>query len=354
MQQQMDAAGFPIFPYVMFRSWHDPRSGLRGGVGGPRFSTGYLAVQNRIGLLVENHMLKDYKTRVSATYELLHVVSAILNQDAGRVMDLNRLADRAVASPAFRSADFPVDFASTGDSVLVTFHGVEYDVEMSDLTGGDWFRYHPDRPADFEIPYFQQQRPSKVVRLPEAYIYPPEWSQVTERLALHGISYKVLPEPEIVNVQSFKFKNYKWGTEPYEGRFGLTTEWDTVNEAREYPAGSIVVDMNQRSARAIACIFEPACEDSYLSWGFFNSIFEQKEYFETYVMEDMARKMLEEQPGLKAEFEKWKADNPEAAKSQWLELEWFYNRSPYWDKSKDVYPVGKIMDRVELGRLKLR
>jgi hypothetical protein len=154
-------------------------------------------------------------------------------------------------------------------------------------------------------------------------------------------------------VQSFRFRNYKWSTASYEGRFSLTTGWDTLREDRVYPAGSVVVDMNQRTARVIACIFEPACQDSYLSWGFFNTIFEQKEYFETYVMEEMARKMLEEEPWLTEEFEKWKADNPEAAKSQWLQLEWFYQRSPYWDKSKDVYPVGKILERPELEKLLL-
>ncbi len=68
MEQSMDAAGYPMFPYIMFRRWHDPRSGLRSSAAGPRFSQGYTAVQNRIGLLVENHSLKDYKTRVSSTY----------------------------------------------------------------------------------------------------------------------------------------------------------------------------------------------------------------------------------------------------------------------------------------------
>jgi hypothetical protein len=353
MEEQMDSVGYPVFPYVMFRKWHDPRSGLRAGVGGPRFSTGYLAVQNRIGLLVENHMLKDYKTRVTATYELLKTVTDLLNNEAAMLMDLNGLADKAVASPAFRSEDFPVDFVSTGDSIMVKFRGVEYEVEKSDLTGGDWFRYHPDQPVEFNLPYFREHKTARSVKLPEAYIYPPEWSQITERLPLHGIAYKVLASPVRLQVQSFKFRNYTWNSQPFEGRISMTTEWDTLMEVREYPAGSVVIDMNQRCARAIACIFEPASEDSYLSWGFFNSIFEQKEYFETYVMEDMARKMIEEQPELKAEFELWKSENAELSKNQYVALHWFYQRSPYWDKSKDVYPVGKILERSEFEKLPL-
>lgn len=348
MEQQMDEAGYPVFPYVMFRRWHDPRSGLRSGVASPRFSTGYTAVQNRVGLLVENHMLKDYQTRVNATYELLRVIGQLLNENAASLLDLNNLADMNCSTAKFREFPLPVSFSAGKDSLMIDFRGVEYDVVTSDLTGGDWFNYYPDKPKTYQVPYFYQQVPVYSVQLPEAYIYPPEWSEVTERLALHGIKYSVLSERSWVQVQSFKFKDYSWAREPYEGRFALTTAWDTVEELREYPAGSVVVDMNQRTARAIACIFEPASPDSYLQWGFFNTVFERKEYFETYVMEGIARNMIEENPSLMDEFEQWKADNPEAAKNQWVQLEWFYKRSPWWDPKKDVYPVGKIMDRMEL------
>jgi hypothetical protein len=351
MEERMDAAGYPVFPYVMFRRWHDPRSGLRSGVAPPRYSTGYTAAQNRIGLLVENHMLKDYQTRVSTTYELIKAICGILSEEASYLRDLNSLADQNTASPAFRKTPFPVSFTQGSDSIMVDFRGVEYDVETSDLTGGPWFRYHTDKPADFQLPYFYQQVPDMTVMLPEAYILPPEWIEVINRLPLHGIYYTVLKDRASVQVQSFKFRDYKWRDTPYEGRFMLSTEWDTLNELREYPAGSVIIDMNQRAARVIAFIFEPSSSDSYLRWGFFNTIFERKEYFETYVMEGIAREMIEEDPELEKEFMQWKEENPAFAKNQWVQLEWFYKRSPWWDPKKDVYPVGKILDRLEIERL---
>jgi hypothetical protein len=317
-------------------------------VASPRYSTGYTAVQNRIGLLVENHMLKDYKTRVDATYELIRITCELLSKEAGRLKDLNALADRNTSSPAFRELPFPVTFMPGKDSIFVTFRGVEYDVETSDLTGGDWFRYHPEKPQEFQVPYFYQQFPDRVVALPEAYIFPPEWMEVAERLPLHGIKYDVLKKRSWVQVRSFKFRDHEWRDTPYEGRFMLSTEWDTIEELREFPPGSILVDMNQRTARAIAYIFEPPSPDSYLKWGFFNTIFERKEYFETYVMEGIARQMIEDDPALKDEFEQWKRDNPQFSNNQWVQLEWFYKRSPWWDPKKDVYPVGKILDRSEV------
>jgi hypothetical protein len=69
------------------------------------------------------------------------------------------------------------------------------------------------------------------------------------------------------------------------------------------------------------------------------------------MMEEYARKMITENPVMKEEFEKWKADNPEAARSQWSQLEWFYFRSPFADLKRNVYPVGRILDRAALNEL---
>lgn len=78
VEKMMKADSFPITPYVQFRNWHDPRSGLISWVAPPMLSQGYAAIQNRPGLLIESHMLKDYKTRVTATYEMLKNTLIIL------------------------------------------------------------------------------------------------------------------------------------------------------------------------------------------------------------------------------------------------------------------------------------
>ncbi len=64
--------------------------------------------------------------------------------------------------------------------------------------------------------------------------------------------------------------------------------------------------MNQPLAGVIAYLLEPKASGSLLEWGFFNGIFEQKEYAETYVMEPLARKMLDSVPGLKESYQKKK------------------------------------------------
>jgi hypothetical protein len=351
METFMDQAGYPAFPYVMFRRWHDPRSGLRRSAASPRLSFGYAGVQNRIGLLVENHSLKDYKTRVSGTYELLKFLCSFLDENASELKELNISADNYVATEAFRNEPLPVRFKNGPDSIMIDFRGVEYDVLQSDLTGGDWFIYHPDKPATFKVPFFYKQIPETFVDIPEAYIIPPEWEEIITRLSMHGVNFDVLLEPALVEVETYKFTNIEYAGSSFEGRTQVSPTFEKYIEKKEFPTGSIIVPTNQRTARVIAHILEPASPDSYLQWGFFNATFERKEYFETYVMEVKAREMIEENPSLLEEFDKWKEDNPEMARNQWLQLEWFYNRSSWADDRRYVYPVGRIMDQETLKML---
>ena len=100
--------------------------------------------------------------------------------------------------------------------------------------------------------------------------------------------------------------------------------------------------MEQRAARIAMQWLEPKGPDSALRWGFFDSIFEQKEYGEDYVLERLARNMLAADPKLKAEFEQRVASDAKFAASPSERLNWFLQRSPWWDRRIGLYPVGKL------------
>jgi len=343
MTEEMEEKNFPVFRYVGFRTWFDPESGISSSASAPRYSSGYAAIQNRASIVVENHMLKDYKTRVSGTYELIRIICSILNEDAEKIKELNEQADLYAASEEFLKKAFPLSFSTTSDSIIVDFRGFEYEIIESDLVGGRIYSY-TDIPAIHRIPIFETQVVQDSVFLPKAYIYPPEWIFITERLDWHGIKYKVLEKSKSINVETYKFNSPRWGRSPYEGRFTLRCNYNVITEEQEYPAGSIIVPVNQRTSRIIAHMLEPDGPDSFLAWGFFNAIFEQKEYVETYLMEPMAREMLKEDPELEKDFEKWKEENPDQARIPWYQLNWLFSKTPYWDQKKNVYPVGRILD----------
>jgi hypothetical protein len=112
--------------------------------------------------------------------------------------------------------------------------------------------------------------------------------------------------------------------------------------------------MNQRTAKVIANILEPQARDSYVHWGFFNAIFEQKEYVESYVMETYARMMLNTDKNLKEAFTAKMESDSAFASSPSAILKWFYQHSPYWGDHLNLYPVGRIMNPTVVHNLELK
>jgi hypothetical protein len=101
--------------------------------------------------------------------------------------------------------------------------------------------------------------------------------------------------------------------------------------------------MAQTAARVAVNLLEPDGPDSFIAWGFFNPIFEQKESGENYVLEKLAHEMLAHDESLRHEFERRLKDDPKFAASPRERLRFFYERSPYLDRQVNLYPVGRIL-----------
>ena len=121
-----------------------------------------------------------------------------------------------------------------------------------------------------------------------------------------------------------------------------------VRERRTFPVGSIVVPLAQPAGHVAVHLLEPDGPDSFVAWGFFNAIFEQKEYGEDYVLEKLAREMLVKDEKLRHEFEQKLANDPKFAASASDRLNFFYERSPYWDQQFNLYPVGRVTTGLKL------
>lgn len=81
--------------------------------------------------------------------------------------------------------------------------------------------------------------------------------------------------------------------------------------------------------------------DRLFAWGFFSEILQRVEYMEPYAIAPMAERMLDSDPELKAEFEKRLRDDEGFAASPLRRLQFFYERSPFYDERYLLYPVGR-------------
>ncbi len=336
----MEQAGILTTEYFWIRDRKDPTRGLFRGVLSPRFSTGYGAVQNRIFLLIETHMLKPYRQRVNATYHMIQRVLEIANDRYFELQKVNFEADTESRQLAgqFLPLKFRID---TRDTTWMEFRGKAVELDSSEISGTTWVKFLRE-PRTYHAPVFQKPLVQDSARVPEAYLIPPQWQLPLERLRLHGVHMAYLREPITLTVDSYRFQDVKWQQNSYEGHHRVSYRIIPVTEERTFPRGTVVIFMNQRVNRVIVHALEPAAPDAFVAWGMWDTIFERKEYAENYKLEILARQMLKQNPQLRQEFWKRVQSDSAFAHNPRERLQFFYERSPYWDAQYNRYPVGKL------------
>jgi murein tripeptide amidase MpaA len=340
---KVEKEGNLLTHYVEFAG-REVTGGIATFIATPRFATGYTPLRNRAGLLIETHVYKPYESRVRGTYDVLRHFIEEIGQSKESLFEANQKADSETISRGKTydaSRQFPLQLSVTDKSTPLAFKGVEYKMEDSPISGGRRLAYGT-KPLNITIPRFDEGKVTASVAPPLYYIVPPQYKDVIEVLKLHGVKFDTLRRPLTAEVESYKLTEPKWATASFENRVTLTCKQTTVKETRMYRAGSILIPLDQEAANVAIHLLEPNGPDSFVYWGFFNSVFEQKEYGESYQIEKVAVKMLAEDPKLKAEFEA-KLKDETFAKNPRARLNFFYERSPYFLNQKvGVYPVGRI------------
>lgn len=345
-----EAAGNVISWYLEFIDNRDLPRGTRDFNGSPRFSTGYVPIRNRPGILIETHMIKDYRSRVIGTYDFLRAALYEANREPERLRQLGREADERIAK-SYGDYDphrlHPLDFALSDEPTPFQLKAFKYETDRSDVSG-DLRVVYGREPLDLTVPMYQTFHVTRAVAPPRAYIVPVQWSEVIAVLKAHGLESQILGEATEIEIETYRFHNVDWPAGPFEGRHMPRFDVEPITQKRVFHAGSMVVPVGQPLARVVLNLLEPEAPDSFVRWGFFNAIFEEKEYGEPYVLEALAREMMAGDPSLKREFEELLASDAEFAANPLERLRFFHKRSPYWDPQMNLYPVGRIISVLNL------
>jgi len=235
------------------------------------------------------------------------------------------------------------------------FHGYQFTRALSEVSGAMWISYSHE-PWNVTLPLAAGEKVSSSTTPPAAYIIPPQWTRAIDVLAAHDVAVRHTTAAWTGKVERYRCSGMQWQGPPFEGRHpifagegagaqpGRFGQCARSTESMTFPAGSVVVPLNQRLSKVAIHWLEPEAPDSAVRWGFFDSVFEQREYGEAYVLEKLARENLAKDPALKAEFERRIQADPRFAASPEARLEFFYDRSP-WGLANHVgeYPVGRLL-----------
>ncbi len=337
LEDSLAQKSWDITPYVNVFN-QTPEGGFSQFFDSPRYSTGYAALFNTLGMMVETHMLKPYKQRVEGTYELMKTFIEIADGDAEKIKMLRDQAKKIVRKEY--TIGWEIDSSKTS---TLNFKGYEGTMIPSNITGDERLKYDRDKPFTKKIVYYNHFKPTKTISLPEKYIIPQGWWNVMELLKLNNIKFSEIKKDTLMEVQVYRIKSFETVASPYEGHYlHYNTQTETVTEKVLVNKGDFVIDTKQEGVRYLVETLEPSAVDSFFNWNFFDTILQQKEHFSPYVWEDIAEKFLNENPEIKLRFETKKKAEPDFAKNWYAQLDWIHKQSPYYETSNLRYPIVRV------------
>lgn len=315
----------------------NPRAGLSDGGLGERFSNGWGSAAHVPTILIENHSLKPHEQRVLGTYVFLEQALKLLATE-GRDLRAAITADSAL-----RPTEIPANFVQNAEpTVTRAFKGITYETYDSPASGRRETRWlgQPD-PETWQLPFYNSH-PTLTLRRPEAYWVPSYRTDIIERLRVHGVTMETLNAPRTVSVEMLRLDDPKIATRANEGHVPVTVT-SVTPQTRDwtFPTGSVRVSTDQPLGDIIVLLLEPQSSESFFAWGLFPEVLSRVEYIEGYAIAPLAERMMAADPALKAEFEAKLAAEPAFAADGDARLQWFYERTPFYDDHYRLYPVAR-------------
>ncbi len=339
LYEEMEQGGFEMIPYVSPMG-STPESGLQQYYNTPRYTTGFGRMFNTISFMTEAHMFKPFSDRVLSTYEFIRVCLSFVDEQGMELAKRRNEADAYVKEQTSFVLRWELD---TTIVEHIPFKGYEAEWIDSEITGAKRIRYDRSRPFTRPVPYYRAYNSTLTVRAPEYYIIPQAWHEVIHRLRINGVVINRFEKDTLLSVEAYYIEDYKSRNRPYNGHFlHYDISLRTENQQLQFYEGDYYIKMDQEANAFIIEVLEPLAADAYFSWNFFDAVLQRKEYFSSYIFEDYALEMLKQDEQLQKDFVLRKQTDKNFAANSWAQLNWLYERSPYFEKSFMRYPVYRL------------
>ncbi len=235
----------------------------------PRYMTNYYGIRNRLGILNENYVYADFKSRVMGCYylvnSLLDYASAHNSEIKNMLSEIDKKTIARGDNPAATDS-FAIDYNVRPLPGKVTIK--TYQAELINNTNG-WKNYHKtDKQVDVTVPYFIDYYPTKNVRFPYAYLITIIDPAITYLLKLHGVKFEKLSDDTKIEVQRFNITELKGSTKLNQGHYTNTIDGNYVNGQVDFPAGTVIVRTAQPLGNLAAYLLEPQSNDGLLFWNY--------------------------------------------------------------------------------------
>ena len=345
LYDKMKETGYEMTPYV---NWihRDPSHGIASYFDAPRVSTGFASLFNSYAFMTENHVYKEFNQLVQSVYNFMFALTEYANDHHDKIISTRKMADEFTSSMNYFTSKWESD---TTKFETIIFKGYETGMKESAISGLQVFSYYRDKPYEKEIPFYKYFIALEDISKPYAYLIPQAWERAIHSLEINGVEMKQISKDTIIEVEVYYITGVKYSQQPSNGHFrNRNIEVRKETQSIQFYKGDYAIEMNQRRNRFIMEMLEPTTIDSYLSWNFFDPVFDRREYFSSLGFENNALKYLDKNPDFKQEFEKRKSEDKDFAEDHYAQMRFIYSNSPYQEKSYRRYPVYRIEEYMNL------
>lgn len=238
----------------------------------PRYSTEYVGMRGRLGILSEAYSYISYEDRIKTTHAFVTECVDFFRDNSD---DIRYLLEQIRVQHNDVAANNPEGIQMHLGSRPVPFE------EPVTILG-----YDGDEPADLEVDFVANFESTRSVTMPYAYLVGEEFARQVDRLRMHGLQIHQLTEDVEVPVVGNRIKKITKQDRVFQGHQMVSLETSTEELNKTFVAGTYVIPMNQPLGRLGSYLLEPTSDDGLVTWNFFDSWLHEKTLFPVYRVED--------------------------------------------------------------------
>ncbi|TCP21726.1 zinc carboxypeptidase [Scopulibacillus darangshiensis] len=124
--------------------------------------------------------------------------------------------------------------------------------------------------VDIPVKYYSSKKAEPTLERvrPKAYIMPPAYHDIADKLRNQGVEVKRLKEAKELTVETYKVTDTEFDDQYYEGHLLNHVKTNVKEKKVFFPKGSYVYSMAQPAANLTALALEPESGDSYVTFNY--------------------------------------------------------------------------------------
>jgi murein tripeptide amidase MpaA len=257
--------------YGEFFDMMDPEKGWYFEGFEPRYMCNYYGIRNRLGILNENYVYADFRSRVLGCYYLIQSLLDYASVHKSEIKNLLKEVDSKTIARGLNplvTDSFAIEYKVKPVPEKVTVKTYEADL-ITDANGRKSYK-KSDRQKTVTIPYYIEYYASKSVKFPFAYLLTINDPEVIDLLKMHGVKSEKLIHDSLIEVERFDISGLNGVARLNQGHYTNTISGKYLKEQINFPAGTIVVRTAQPLANVAAYLLEPQSNDGMMTWNFFD------------------------------------------------------------------------------------